>query len=313
MPHNHGSAGGQNPGRGRRLLIALALNLGIAMAEVVGGVISGSLALIADAAHNLSDAGSVLVSYIAWRISTKAANDRRTFGYARAETVGALINLTTLLMIGLYLLWEAGARFLEPVEVVPTTVLVVGAIAMIEDLAAAWVLRKDLGSLNVRSTFLHMIADALGTVAVIASGIAMMVWGPAASWVDPAVTALIAIYVLIHGSTEIRASISVLMDSAPKGFDHSGMLDHLRSADGVVDVYHLHVWEISEGRTAIEVNLVTDRNDLATATDMKEALKRSLHDRFEVEHATIEIELAGRVNHGGFFTDHPGESPTGNP
>ncbi|WP_162783850.1 cation transporter, partial [Devosia naphthalenivorans] len=112
-------------------------------------------------------------------------------------------------------------------------VLIVGAIALVEDLAAAWVLRKDLGSLNVRSTFLHMIADALGTVAVIASGIAIMVWGPSASWVDPAVTALIAIYVLIHGGSEIRESISVLMDSAPKGFDHDGLLAHLRSAEGV--------------------------------------------------------------------------------
>ena len=209
----------------------------------------------------------------------------------------APFNLTTLIIIGLYLLWEAGTRFLEPVEVVPTTVLIVGVIALVEDLLAAWVLRKDLGSLNVRSTFLHMIADALGTVAVIASGIAIMIWGPSASWVDPAVTALIAIYVLIHGSTEIRESIAVLMDSAPKGFDHAGLVRHLRAADGVVDVHHLHVWQISEGRTAVEVHLVTDRNDLAAATDIKEALKKSLHDQFEVEHATIEMELAGMVEH----------------
>ncbi|WP_108398238.1 cation diffusion facilitator family transporter [Devosia submarina] len=296
MGHSHGT-NDRSPGRGNRLLIALVLNLGITVAEVIGGVMSGSLALIADAAHNLSDAGSILVSYIAWRISQRAATQRRTFGYARAETVGALINLTTLIMIGLYLLWEAGSRFLQPAEVVPTTVLIVGAIAFIEDVAAAWVLRKDLGSLNVRSTFLHMIADALGTVAVIASGLAIMVWGPSATWVDPAVTALIAIYVLIHGSSEIRASISVLMDSAPKGFDHDGLLAHLRATDGVVDVHHLHVWEISEGRTAMEVHLATDRNDLAAATDMKEALKESLHDHFQVEHATIEIEHADRVEH----------------
>ncbi|KFC70280.1 Cobalt-zinc-cadmium resistance protein CzcD [Devosia sp. LC5] len=298
MSHSHGTKD-LSSGRGKRLLIALALNLSIAVAEVIGGVVSGSLALIADAAHNLSDAGSVLVSYIAWRISRRVATQRRTFGYARAETVGALINLTTLIMIGLYLLWEAGSRFLEPTEVVPTTVLIVGAIALVEDLAAAWVLRKDLGSLNVRSTFLHMIADALGTVAVIASGIAIMIWGPSASWVDPAVTALIAIYILIHGGREIRESISVLMDSAPKGFDHNGLLAHLRSVEGVVDVHHLHVWEISEGRTAVEVHLATDRDDLASATDMKETLKGTLHDLFDVEHATIEMELAGRVDHKG--------------
>lgn len=150
--HSHGSKGSEDrsPKRGRRLLIALALNLGITAAEVVGGVISGSLALLADAAHNFSDAASVLVSYIAWRISQREADRRRTFGYARAETIGALINLTTLFVIGLYLVYEAATRLFNPVEVAGTTMLVVGVIALVEDLAAAWVLRKEIGSLNVR-------------------------------------------------------------------------------------------------------------------------------------------------------------------
>ncbi len=287
----------RSPDRGRRLLIALALNLGITVAEVVGGVVSGSLALIADAAHNFSDAASVLVSYIAWRISRRAANERRTFGYARAEAVGALINLTTLIIIGLYLLYEAGARMLEPAEVVPTAVIIVGVIAFVEDAAAAWVLRKDLGSLNVRSTFLHMIADALATVAVIISGVSIMVWGPDVYWIDPAVTAAIAIYVLIHGSREIREAVTVLMDSAPKGFEHDRVVAKLRGLEGVMDVHHLHVWQISEGKTALQVHLALDDMGFAEATELKERLKRELHDEFEIEHATIEMELAGRVDH----------------
>ena len=295
--HSHGGSADRSPDRGRRLLIALALNLGITVAEVVGGVVSGSLALIADAAHNFSDAASVLVSYIAWRISRRAANEKRTFGYARAETVGALINLTTLIIIGLYLLYEAGARMLEPAEVVPTAVIIVGVIAFVEDAAAAWVLRKDLGSLNVRSTFLHMIADALATVAVIISGVSIMVWGPDVYWIDPAVTAAIAIYVLIHGSREIREAITVLMDSAPKGFEHDRVVAKLRGLEGVIDVHHLHVWQISEGKTALQVHLAVDDMDFAEATELKERLKRELHDEFEIEHATIEMELAGRVDH----------------
>lgn len=297
MAHSHGGSADRSPDRGRRLLIALALNLGITVAEVVGGVVSGSLALIADAAHNFSDAASVLVSYIAWRISRRAANQKRTFGYARAETVGALINLTTLIIIGLYLLYEAGARLLEPTEVVPTAVIIVGVIAFVEDVAAAWVLRKDLGSLNVRSTFLHMIADALATVAVIISGVSIMVWGPDVYWIDPAVTAAIAIYVLIHGSREIREAITVLMDSAPKGFEHDRVVAKLRGLEGVIDVHHLHVWQISEGKTALQVHLALDDMGFAEATELKERLKRELHDEFEIEHATIEMELAGRVDH----------------
>lgn len=297
MAHAHGGKVDQSPDRGRRLLIALALNLGITVAEVVGGVVSGSLALIADAAHNFSDAASVLVSYIAWRISRRAANERRTFGYARAETVGALINLTTLIIIGLYLLYEAGARLLEPTEVVPTAVIIVGVIAFVEDAAAAWVLRKDLGSLNVRSTFLHMIADALATVGVIVSGFVVMIWGPDVYWIDPAVTAVIAIYVLIHGSREIREAITVLMDSTPKDFEHDRVVAKLRGLDGVIDVHHLHVWQISEGKTALQVHLAMDDMGFAAATELKERFKQQLHDEFEIEHATIEMELAGKVDH----------------
>ena len=297
MAHSHGGSADRSPDRGRRLLIALALNLGITVAEVVGGVVSGSLALIADAAHNFSDAASVLVSYIAWRISRRAANEKRTFGYARAETVGALINLTTLIIIGLYLLYEAGTRLLEPTEVVPTAVIIVGVIALVEDVAAAWVLRKDLGSLNVRSTFLHMIADALATVAVIISGVSIMVWGPEVYWIDPAVTAAIAIYVIVHGSREIREAITVLMDSAPKDFEHDRVVAKLRGPEGVIDVHHLHVWQISEGKTALQVHLALDDMGFSEATELKERLKRELHDEFEIEHATIEMELAGRVDH----------------
>lgn len=240
----------RSQGRGGRLLIALALNLGITVAEVVGGLISGSLALLADAAHNLSDAGSVLISYIAWRISQRDADRRRTFGYARAETVGAVINLTTLFVIGLYLLYEAVNRLINPTEVVGTTMLVVGVIALVEDLAAAWVLRKETGSLNVRSTYLHMIADAMATIGVIMAALAIMVWGSGARWVDPAATALIAVYIFVHASHEIREAITVLMDSAPTDFDYEALLADLRTLPGVEDIHHLHVWQPSKDREA---------------------------------------------------------------
>lgn len=295
--HSHASAAGDDTdGRGRRLLIALALNLGITVAEVVGGVISGSLALLADAAHNFSDAASVLVSYIAWRISRREADRRRTFGYARAETVGALINLTTLFVIGLYLLYEAGSRLLNPTEVAGTTMLVVGVIALVEDLAAAWVLRKDTGSLNVKSTYLHMIADAMATVGVIVGAIAIMVWG--ITWIDPVITAVIAVYIFFHAYREIKEAIAVLMDSAPKDFDYDGVVAALKEAPGVDDVHHLHVWQPQEGRIALEGHIAVTETDLGRVTEVKERLKETLRERFGVDHATLEFELAGRVDHG---------------
>lgn len=284
---------------GRRLLIALALNIGITVAEVVGGVVSGSLALLADAAHNFSDAASVLVSYIAWRIAQRPANRKRTFGYGRAETVGALVNLTTLLVIGLYLLYEAASRLNAPQDVAGPTMLIVGAIALVEDIAAAWVLRKDLGSLNVKSTYLHMIADALATVGVIIAGGAVMIWGQGISWIDPAVTAVIAIYIFWHGGREIRETIAVLVDSAPDGFDFDGMVTMLKAAPRVVDVHHIHIWRREENTVALEAHLALEETALGDATAMKEQLKLDLRDKFDIEHATLEIELADGVDHSG--------------
>lgn len=297
-PHR-GSAGAEDrsPHRGRRLLIALALNLGITVAEVAGGVVSGSLALLADAAHNFSDAASVLVSYIAWQISRREADRRRTFGYARAETVGALINLTTLFVIGIYLAYEAANRLFNPVEVAGTTMLVVGVIALVEDLAAAWVLRKDTGSLNVKSTYLHMIADALATVGVIVGAIVIMIWGSGVTWIDPAITALIAVYIFWHAYKEIKEAIAVLMDSAPKDFDYDGLVEELKAMPFVEDVHHLHVWQPDEGRTALEGHVAVSEGDLAAVTELKDRIKARLKERFGIDHATLEFELASHVRH----------------
>lgn len=286
-------------GRGRRLLIALALNLAITGAEVVGGVLSGSLALLADAAHNFSDAASVLVSYIAWRIARRPANERRTFGYGRAETVGALINLTTLLIIGLYLLYEAGSRLFAPPEgdLGGKTMLIVGVIALAEDLLAAWVLRKDLNSLNVKSTYLHMIADALATVGVIVAGVAVLIWGPQLAWVDPAVTALIAIYIFWHGGHELGETIAVLIDSAPKHFDYPRLLQLLKQPREVIDVHHVHVWRREETTVALTAHLALQDVDFADATRIKERLKAQLKAELAIDHPVLEIELASAVKH----------------
>lgn len=278
-------------GRGRRLLVALALNLGITIAEVVGGVISGSLALLADAAHNFSDAGSVLVSYIAFRISRREADRRRTFGYARAETVGALINLTVLAVISIYLLYEAVNRLLSPGEVAGMVMLVVGVIAMVEDLLAAWVLRKDLGGLNVRSTFLHMIADAMATVVVILGAVAVMIWG--VNWIDPLLTIGLALFIMWHVRREMGEAIAVLMESAPERLDLDRLVAAVKDTGDVRDVHHLHVWQPAENRTAVELHVVTDVPDLEGATRLKERIRDRLRADFQIEHSTIEIECPG--------------------
>ena len=282
-------------GRGRRLIIALVLNLGITAAEVIGGLISGSLALLADAAHNFSDAGSILVSYIAWRIAMRPSDARMTFGYARAETVGAVINLTTLLVIAAWLLFEAAGRLFSPHEVASGTMLIVGVIALVEDLAAAWVLRKDTAGLNVRSTYLHMIADALATVAVIVGALAMMVWP--VPWLDPLLTAALSVYIAWHAGHEIRKAIRVLMDAAPEGFDLDRVVSAVEAWPDVTAVHHVHVRRITEERVGLEMHVETTLASLDQATRLTADLKSMLRDRLGIDHATIQVESAKAVDH----------------
>ena len=294
MGHDH--AQHDKEGSGRRLIIALLLNVGITVAQIVGGIISGSLALLADAAHNGSDAASLGVAYGARRLSRRQADRRRTFGYERAELIGALINLTTLFVIALYLIYVSVSRFLNPTEVQGTVMLIVGGIAFVEDAISTWLLYKDMkGSLNIRAAFIHMLADTMATVGVIAGALLIMFYQ--IYWIDPAVTAAIAVYIIVHGYIEIRKTVDILMEGAPEGFDVDHMVQAVQAVDGIHDVHHVHVWQLDERTTALEAHLAVYESDLSAIEDIKRQVKEILHDEFDVAHVTLEIEIAGRSGH----------------
>jgi cobalt-zinc-cadmium efflux system protein len=294
MGHTHADDEDES-GKGKRLLTALVLNVGITVAQIVGGVISGSLSVLADAAHNASDAASLGISYGAWLISKRRPDQHRTFGYRRAETIGALINLTTLFVIALYLLYEAGIRFLNPQDVGGWTMIIVGVIAAVEDALSVWVLSKDRGSLNVKSAFLHMIADTAATFGVIIGGILILLYD--ITWVDPLITAAIAIYIFVHAFHQIRSAVALLMESAPEGFDVDHMVREMTSMVAVEGVHHVHVWQLDEGRTAMEAHIAVSERDLVAVDRIRRGLKDMLRDRFGVAHATLEVEFAQGGRH----------------
>lgn len=292
MSHDHASTdgGADDGGTGKRLLVAFVLNVGITVAEIVGGVLSGSLVLLSDAAHNASDAASLAIAYGAERFSKRPASARYTFGYDRAKTVGALVNLTTLYVIALYLIYAGVERLLNPVEDLNgMTLLIVGAVAFVEDLASVLVLRKKMkGDLGVKAVTIHLIGDTLATAGVIVSG-ALIMW-KGITWVDPAVTLAIAAYLIVHATVEMRETVGLLMERAPDGLDLFEMVRAAERVDGVRQLGHVHAWALDEQRTAVEARVWVDPSlDRAAAVAVLDRVRGVLTGDFDVHHVTLEL------------------------
>lgn len=272
-----------------RLLWSVALNQLLTVAEVVAGVISGSVALLSDAAHNFNDANALLIAYIARRISRKQANERFTFGYRRAELIGAMVNLTLLAVIGLYLIYEGIQRFLEPQEIIGWLMAAAAGVALVVDVGTALLLwTMSRGSLNVRAAFIHNLVDALGSVAVLigAAAIIWLEW----YWVDPLLTLMIAGYVLWQVYAMLPQAAKVLMEGAPADFDVSAMVDQIQSLEGVRGIHHVHVWELDEQHRALEAHVVIDHGQLEELEAVKQRLKTTLRDEYQIQHSTLEFE-----------------------
>lgn len=280
-----------------RLIAAIAFNLLLTVAEVVGGVVSGSLSLVADALHNFNDCASLFIALVARRIARKPADRRRTFGYRRAEVVGALINLTVLIVVGLYLVYEAIDRFIEPREIEGWTVLVIAGIALVVDVSTALLLlAMSRGNLNLRAAFLHNVSDALGSLAVIVVGVAIILWE--LYFLDVVVTLLIAGYILWQSVVMIRQAIRILMESVPEDLDIERLVAVMQEVGGVVDIHHLHVWQLDEHHLALEAHVVVEDALWPEIASVKRRLKSQLEAEFEIEHSTLEFEQVGE-DHGG--------------
>ncbi|MAY85171.1 MAG: cation transporter, partial [Pseudooceanicola sp.] len=268
-----------------------AVNMGLTVAQIVGGIISGSLALIADALHNFSDAISLIIAFAARKIARRPRDAEMTFGYGRVEVVAALINYTTLIVIGLYLLYEAAMRFADPQPVEGWLIVIIAGIALIVDaVTAALTYAMSKSSVNIRAAFLHNVADALGSVAVIVAGTLILLY----DWrlIDPLVTVLIAGYILWQSFREIGPVIRILMLGSPPEIETDAVLDTVRGIDGVMGIHHSHFWQMDEHRAALDAHVVIAEGRWSDADAVKERIKAALADRFDIEHTTLELECA---------------------
>ncbi|MGM0450426.1 MAG: cation diffusion facilitator family transporter [Pseudomonadota bacterium] len=285
MSHDHHHA----PAGDRRVIAAIVANCLLTAGQVIGGLLSGSLALIADALHNFSDMASMVIALIARRIARRPADPAMTFGYGRVETVAALVNYTSLILIGLYLAFEGIMRLLDPGEVTGMAVIALGVLALIVDTLTALLTRSiQHGGSNIRALFLHNLSDALTSVAVVVSGVLIVLY----DWrlVDPLITLLISGYILWLSATEIGAVIRVLMLGSPPDIDTDAVLDCIRGFKGVESVHHAHFWLMEEHEAALDTHVVVSDELWQEQQTLKEQIRGMLDTRFGIQHSTLELE-----------------------
>ncbi|WP_397542002.1 cation diffusion facilitator family transporter [Roseovarius salis] len=273
------------------MLWAIAVNLGLTVIQVGGGILAGSLALIADALHNFSDALSLIVAFVARRIARRPADGNMTFGYGRAEIAAALINYTTLIVMGLYLVYEAVMRAVSPQPVDGWLIVVVAAVALAVDAITAMLTHAmSKSSVNIRAAFLHNLADALGSLAVIVAGTLILLY----DWrlVDPAVTLLIAGYILWQALSEIGAVIRILMLGSPPDIDTEAVIERLRQVDGVQDIHHVHLWQMQENQPSLDCHITIREGHWARADAIKAHCRDVLQSEYGIAHSTLEMECA---------------------
>ena len=294
--HHHGHAHGHAPHHAnpaesadneRTLWFALALTGGFMLVEVIAGWITGSLALISDAAHMFTDSAALAVSLAAVRIGRLPADSKRTFGYQRFEILAAAFNAALLFLVALYILFEAWHRFVEPAPIHATGMLVVAALGFMVNLVAARLLHAGSASnLNMKSAYLEVLSDLVGSAGVIVAALVIMATG--LSWIDPLVAVLIGLWVVPRTWALFRASVNILLEGVPEGLDIAQVRAGILGVPGVCSVHELHIWAVASRETSLSAHVVVA--DSADTQPALEGVARVLEERFRIRHSTIQVE-----------------------
>lgn len=284
MPHDHAQEIKEN-----RFILALALTGLIFLVEFIGGWWTGSLALLSDSAHVFMDAFALGLSYLAIRVAKLPPDDKHTYGYHRMQVLAALINGATLLWISVEIIREAWGRFQNPQAVMAGPMLVIAIIGLIVNLIVAFTLsHHDHDDLNTRAAFLHVLGDALASVAVIAVGVILLFvdW----TWLDPAVSVLIGLLIVVSSGRVLKESIHILAEGMPRGMTATAIAQAMLKVAGVEEVHDLHVWTVAPGYIALSAHVTVDDQAISQTAEIMSALKETLHDSFEIHHTTIQFE-----------------------
>ncbi len=286
--HQHGHGGHHHHGEisektVKYLLISFIINMLLSVVEIVGGIIAGSVSLIGDALHNTSDAFSILIAVIAFKIGRKKADHKYTYGFKRAEIIGGFVNLILLFISGVYLIVEGIGRLISPEPIEGGIIIWVSVLALIIDAATAKLSHHGSEhNTNMRMVFLHNLADALGSVGVIISGLFVVCLN--IYWIDGLVALMIAAYMIYQSVLSFPKVVNILMNAAPDGLDLAAVEKALLKIDGVRDVHHLHVWSVNENDVSLECHIVADNLELV------QTAAKLLNKEFGITHCNIQIE-----------------------
>ncbi len=282
--HHHHNVSGKN------LFWTIVLNVIITLSQIVGGIISGSLALLSDAMHNFSDVLALVIAYVANRLAARPNNTSKTFGYKRAEILAALFNASVLIGIAIFLIIEAFHKFYHPEVVNSVWVIGLGALSIVLNTASVLLVKEDAhDNMNVRAVYLHLLTDVMTSIAVVLGGVLMYYFS--LFWIDPLVSALIALYLIWASFGLVKESSAILMQFTPEGINVDEVVKAIESEPEIEDVHHIHIWKLDDNHIHLEAHL--DFNDdvpLSVSNKVMEKLETKLHDDFDIEHTTFQCE-----------------------
>jgi len=289
--HSHNHSHSHSDLKGRNLLISIFLNIVITAAQVIGGLLSGSLSLLSDALHNFSDVVSLVVSYIADRLSKKAASLQKTFGYKRAEILAAFINAATLIIIAILLIIEAVERFQNPQEIESNLVIWLSIVAILGNGFSVLLLKKDSDSnMNMKSAYLHLLTDMMASVAVLIGGLLMKYYQ--LFWVDSVLTFAIAVYLIIMGYNLLKDSFKVLMLFTPEDIEVEDIVNVVQDIDLIKNMHHVHIWQLNEEEIHLEAHIdFTQDISLSQFDVVLREIETLVFKNFGINHVNIQPEF----------------------
>ncbi len=279
---------------GLRFLEATVLNLAITAVEFGGGLLSGSLALLSDAIHNLGDSASIVMAYVASRISQRNSNQSKTYGYRRAEILSSYFNAIFLLVMSALLIWEAIRRFAHPHPVNGGLMLVVAVVGLLANGFSAWLLHSGShNNLNLKATYLHILSDAFASGGVILGALIIKIFHVV--WADPLMTIVVSVYIAYKTIPIIIEATNILMEAGPR-LDYRAVKATVLSVPGVVNIHHVHTWMIDEHRIMLTAHIALEDQELSEVEPIYQKIRKLLKDKYNIEHATLQAKSIGARN-----------------